>query len=51
MAAHSGLPTLILNERSVSVMTAQNVTSLPVPAVVGMAISGVMGRVSMPRPS
>ena len=29
---------------SLSVMTAVTVTSLPVPAVVGMAISGGMGR-------
>ena len=42
-AAISGVPpTLNLICRSWSVITAQSVTSLPVPAVVGIAISGGM---------
>ena len=50
-AAIRGLPTLILNDLAVSVTTDQNVTSLPVPAVVGMAMSGVMGLRHEPKPS
>ena len=43
-------PTLNLSLRSWSVMTAQSVTSLPVPAVVGIATSGGMRAVSGSRP-
>ena len=44
-APMSGVPpTLNLIRRSWSVMTAQSVTSLPVPAVVGIATSGGMRR-------
>ncbi len=38
------LSIIIFTSRSVSVITATFVTSLPVPAVVGMAISGTPGR-------
>ncbi len=42
-AAMSGVPpTLNLTSRSGSVITAQSVTSLPVPAVVGTVTSGGM---------
>ena len=43
-------PTLNLTPRSWSVITAQSVTSLPVPAVVGTAARGGIRRASGVRP-
>ena len=51
VAAIRGLPTLNLNDRAASVMTDQKVTSLPVPAVVGMVIKGGIAFCTIPRPS